>query len=321
MGLSAAVIGASGYVGGEVLRLLGQHPVVTPGWVSTTTRVGEPLVAAHPHLAAGTERFVSSEAALAADADLCISCLPHGALAALIETVDVPVIVDVSADHRADDTWVYGLTEFARAELNGATRIANPGCYPTALLLALMPFVKAGLVTGAVIVDALSGVSGAGRNATPGLMFGEMHSNARAYGTTTHRHVAEMERQLSRAASNAVTVSFTPHLVPIARGLLVTARAALSASMTDDDALEVLHDAYRDEIFVSVSAEWPQTKAVTGGNGAIVSARVDAAAGMLVASAAIDNLGKGAAGQAIQNANVALGLDEAFGLTRDGLWP
>lgn len=321
MGLSASIAGASGYVGGELLRLLSQHAVVTPVWLGTASRSGGAIAAVHPHIGGPSGSFGSNEAALAADADVCFSCLPHGALAAYDGALGARVVVDLSGDHRADGSWVYGATEFARAELHDATRISNPGCYPTATLLALVPFFRRGLVSSPAIVDALSGVSGAGRSAAEDLTFAEMHGNARAYGTTAHRHVPEMERHLTGLSGVPVQVSFTPHLVPIARGLLVTARAPLTAPLVDADALEVLHEVYRDESFVRVTEGWPQTKAVLGSNGAVVSARVDNATGMLVASAAIDNLGKGAAGQAIQNANLSLGLEEAAGLTSDGLSP
>ncbi|MDQ4065792.1 MAG: N-acetyl-gamma-glutamyl-phosphate reductase, partial [Actinomycetota bacterium] len=245
----------------------------------------------------------------------------HGVFAALGSRANARVVVDLSGDHRSDDSWVYGVTEFARADLSDADRVANPGCYPTAALLALIPFFRESLITGPVIVDALSGVSGAGRTTAEDLGFSEMHANMRAYGSTTHRHVAEMERHLARFGTVDARVSFTPHLVPMARGLLVTVRAALAEDVDDSHALEVLHEAYRDEPFVRVTDQWPQTKWVTGSNAAVVSARVDASIGMLVASAAIGNLGKGAAGQAIQNANLMLGLDETSGLSADGMWP
>ena len=321
MGLSASVVGASGYVGGELLRVLGQHPVVTAVSASAQTRAGTTFASVHPHLATSTDSFVTTESALAAEVDVCFSCLPRGVLAAYSGRIGARVVVDLSDDHRAKASWVYGLTELVRTELPDATRIANPGCYPTATLLALAPFFRRGLVTTPAIVDALSGVSGAGRSSTHDMSFGEMHANARAYGTTAHRHVAEMERHLGRLTGAAVQVTFTPHLVPIARGLLVTARAPLASRFSDNEAVEVLRAAYDDEPFVQVTEEWPETKAVVGSNRAVVSARVDERAGMLVASAAIDNLGKGAAGQAIQNANLALGVEETAGLSRDGIWP
>jgi N-acetyl-gamma-glutamyl-phosphate reductase len=217
--------------------------------------------------------------------------------------------------------WAYGLTELNRAALKGSSRVANPGCYPTAALLALVPFARLGLIEGLVVIDAISGVSGAGRNPEPRLLAAEMDGNATAYGTTQHRHVPEMERGLAAFGGLNASVSFTPHLVPIARGLLVTARAPLTTRATDADALSVLADAYREERFVDVAEAWPQTKHVHGSNRALVSARVDASCDLLVCSAAIDNLGKGAAGQAVQNANLILRVDENTGLDATGVWP
>jgi N-acetyl-gamma-glutamyl-phosphate reductase len=188
-------------------------------------------------------------------------------------------------------------------------------------LLSLVPFVRAGLIEGPVVVDALSGTSGAGRKMQDHLLHSSIDGNVSAYGTVEHRHVPEMERGLAAFGGSDVTVSFTPHLVPMSRGLLVTARAKLARDIDDDDALGVLQDAYSMEPFVRASTEWPATKSVYGTNNALVSARVDARAGFLVCSAAIDNLGKGAAGQAIQNANLALGLEETTGLEASGVWP
>lgn len=231
-------------------------------------------------------------------------------------------VIDLSDDFRADAEWTYGLTEFSRTAVAASTRVANPGCYPTAALLCLVPFARAGLLADdVVVIDALSGVSGAGRRAEDRLLFSGLHGNALAYGTTQHRHIPEIERGLQSYGGRALSVSFTPHLVPMARGLLVTARATLATDLDDGGALDVLRGAYEHERFVHATAEWPQTKAVAGSNHAHVSARVDARNALLVASCAIDNLGKGAAGQAVQNANVLLGLDEATGLQGAGVWP
>ena len=320
MGTSVAVLGASGYAGGELLRLLNGHSSLTVTTVAGHSNAGERLEAVHPHLVGLYDlQLVPSEDALGAD--VCFSCLPHGVLPEHVDALDCALVVDLAEDFRGASGWSYGLPELDRSGLAGAGRIANPGCYPTASLLCLVPFARAGWIQGTVIVDALSGVSGAGRSARDGLLFANLDGSASAYGSVEHRHIAEIERGLVAFAGSTATVSFTPHLVPMARGLLVTARFPLEHPASDDQALDVLHEAYKAEPFVQVVSTWPATKSVCGTNRALVSARVDARAGYVIGSCAIDNLGKGAAGQAIQNANVALGLEETTGLEGVALWP
>jgi N-acetyl-gamma-glutamyl-phosphate reductase len=283
------------------------------------SKAGSAVGAVQPHLAAHLDLdLVSLDEALAGPADVVFSCLPSGALG---DVDGDRCVVDLSDEHRGDDAWTYGLCEFNRDSVPGKKLIANPGCYPTATLLALVPFARAGLIEGPVIVDAMSGTSGAGRKGEDHLLHASLDGNVSAYGTVTHRHVPEMERGLASYGELETTVSFTPHLVPIARGLLVTARARLTAQIDDGDALEVLENSYSAEPFVATIEGWPSPKSVAGTNRAVVSAHVDNRNGMLVASAAIDNLGKGAAGQAIQNANLALGLGETTGLDAVGVWP
>jgi N-acetyl-gamma-glutamyl-phosphate reductase len=285
-------------------------------------RAGSPVGDVHPHLA-GVSGIVlaGADEVAAAGADVVFSCLPSGALSAHLDRLASAIVVDLSDDHRSDDGWGYGLTEFNRSGIAGSRSIANPGCYPTATLLALVPFVRAGVVEGPVGVDAFSGVSGAGRQAEDRLLLSTLDGSAGAYGTVSHRHVPEMERYLTVFAGRSVVVSFTPHLAPMSRGLVTTVRARLTSDLDDEAAIEVLRASYDGEPFVHVVPNWPQTKAVAGSNRVLVSARVDRRAGFLVASAAIDNLGKGAAGQAIQNANLALGLEETAGLEHVGVWP
>jgi N-acetyl-gamma-glutamyl-phosphate reductase len=322
VGLQASVLGASGYTGGELLRLLAAHPAIGVAAVGAGARQGAPLGGVHPHLAGVYDlELTFHEEAARAEADVCFSCLPHGVLPGLAETVAAPLLVDLAEDFRDARGWVYGLSELARPQVLDANRIANPGCYPTAALLCLVPFARAGALRGPVIVDALSGTSGAGRKAEDALLFSSIDGGASAYGPVPHRHVAEIEGGLLRFAGVDARVSFTPHLVPMARGLLVTARFPLDGSMSNGEALEVLQVAYAEEPFVLVAETWPSTKSVAGTNRALVSARVDDAAGFVVCSAAIDNLGKGAAGQALQNANLALGLDETAGLAMVAAWP
>jgi N-acetyl-gamma-glutamyl-phosphate reductase len=320
MGHTATVLGASGYTGGEVLRLLGGHPSISAVGIARSGEGGDDLRGSQPHLASfEPSAFASAEEVAAIESDVCFSCLPSGVLDPA--SIAGKLLIDLADDHRADPDWVYGLTEFARADVASASKIANPGCYPTASLLALVPFFEAGLVEAPVVVDAISGVSGAGRKAADRFLEANLESSVEAYGTVEHRHIPEIERGLQRFGGVEVSVSFTPHLAPMSRGLLATARARLSSELSDAAALGVLRDAYENEAFVEVVEGWPITKAVRGSNGAHVSARVDARTGWLICSAAIDNLGKGAAGQAIQNANVALGLNETAGLTALGVWP
>ena len=312
------VLGASGYTGGELLRLLARHPAITVVAAAAASWSGKSAGEALPHLRHEVDLELMAVDEAVGAGDVCFSCLPHGALPEHVGRVGAGVVVDLAEDFRADPSWSYGLPELAGPP---GPRIANPGCYPTAALLCLVPFARAGLVGGPVIVDALSGVSGAGRSAQDHLLFSSVTGGATAYGPLPHRHVAEIERGLLAFGGLDATVSFTPHLAPMARGLLVTARASLTRPASDEGAVAILQEAYATEPFVHVVEEWPATKHVAGTNHAWVSARVDARAGLLVCSAAIDNLGKGAAGQAVQNANLALGLDQATGLDGIAVWP
>lgn len=319
MSFGVTILGASGYAGGELLRLLANHPAMAVVGLGAERAAGGLPAAVHPHLASSELPAMSPLIdAAAVEADVCFSALPSGVLTTLLPGISARIVVDLADDHRGSPGWVYGLVETKREEVRGANRVANPGCYPTAALLSLMPFVGAGSVDGPVIVDALSGVSGAGKRTDDSYLFASQHGSATAYGTTHHRHVPEMERELSRQAGKQMGVSFTPHLVPMARGLLATCRTRW---IGDGDPADVLRDAYAKERFVYVSDGWPSTKAVAGTNRAAIHAELDVRNDYLVVSCAIDNLGKGAAGQAIQNANVALDLDEALGLDHVAVWP
>jgi N-acetyl-gamma-glutamyl-phosphate reductase len=320
MGASVAVIGASGYAGGELLRLVAGHPSFELVAASAGRREGADVAGVLPQLAgvvSGT--FVSTADALEASVDVTFCCLPSGSPEA--SSAAGEIVGDLSDTYRADPGWVYGSPELDRESIRGARRIANPGCYPTAVQLALVPFVRSGVVDGGAVVDAISGVSGAGRKDEDRLLFSNLHGDFGAYGSVMHRHVPEMERGLARYGGSEVGVSFTPHLAPIARGLVATCRMRLAGELSDEAAREILEAAYRDEPFVSVVEGWPTPKPVAGTNRVHVSAHVDERAGWLIASAALDNLGKGAAGQAIQNANLASDLPEAMGLDALGVWP
>lgn len=317
MGLQAAVLGASGYSGGEVLRYLSRHPVIAIAAASAGTKAGARAADVLPHLQGLDLELVPVEDLVSETFDVILSCLPDGPPEGI---ADGARVIDLSDRHRGADGWVYGLPELFRSEISSATRIANPGCYPTASLLCLAPFASAGLIDGPVVIDALSGTSGAGRKREDHLIHASVAGSAGAYGSVEHRHIPEIERSLARVGLDG-RVSFTPHLVPMARGVVVTARGVLREEIDDAAALDLLEKAYADEPFVSVIEGWPATKSVCGTNRAVVAAHVDRRTGMLICSAAIDNLGKGAAGQAVQNANLMFGLDETTGLDAVAVWP
>lgn len=335
--IRVAVVGASGYAGAELVRLLAGHPSVQLASIHARERDGMPLEAELPHLAPLGLVFRDGEPD---EVEVSFLALPHGASAPLASRLVERgiTVVDIGADFRlhggdAYATWygaphpapellesaVYGLTEWSRDALPGATLIANPGCYPTAALLALLPFASAGLLSGDVIVDAKSGISGAGRGAGADYLFTELTESTRAYGLGGHRHQPEIEQGLADAGA-AVSLTFVPHLVPQSRGILATCYVSLDDDLDDAALAAVLHDAYDDEPFVHVTEPPPATKQATGSNHAFVHAR-RVGPGRVVILSVIDNLGKGAAGQAVQNMNVALGLDERAGLGGVGLHP
>jgi N-acetyl-gamma-glutamyl-phosphate reductase len=335
------VLGASGYAGAELLRLLARHPDLDVAWAAGDASAGQPLVARYPGLrsAYGDLAFCSVDEGLSKGADLLFCALPHGRAAEIAPraVTAAGVVVDLSADFRLRDpsaypawygaehpcpeelgAWPYGLPELHRDQLRGARRVAVPGCYPTAALLALAPLVAAGLVaTDGIVVDAKSGLSGAGRSLTDANLFVQANENVAPYKVGTHRHTPEIEQELALAAGAPVTVTLTPHLVPASRGILATCYATLAPSAGDEELAACYAAAYGGEPFVDLlppGAGWPATRAVATTNRAQVAAAADRRAGRVVAAAAIDNLVKGAAGQAVQCANLALGLPETAGL-------
>jgi N-acetyl-gamma-glutamyl-phosphate reductase len=337
-----AVAGASGYAGGELVRLLLGHPAVEIGALTAGSNAGEALGAVQPHLTPLADRVLRETTVEAlAGHDVVFLALPHGRSATLAaELGDDTVVVDCGADFRLRDraqwerfyggshagTWPYGLPELPgqRDVLRRARRIAVPGCYPTVSTLALAPAMAAGLVTPDIVVVAASGTSGAGRAAKPHLHGSEVMGNASAYGVGgSHRHTPEIVQNLSALTDGEVRVSFTPLLVPIPRGILATCSAPLLPGVSGTDVREAYLKAYDAEPFVRVlpEGEWPQTKAVHGSNACQLQVAVDDAAGRLVVVGAIDNLTKGTAGGAVQSMNLALGLDEPLGLTTVGLAP
>jgi N-acetyl-gamma-glutamyl-phosphate reductase len=343
MGTTVAVAGASGYAGGELLRLILGHPQLRLGPVAANTQAGQPVSSVHPQLPALADTsFVATEAAALAQADLVFLALPHGQSAALVAQLpaDLPVI-DLGADFRLNEadawtsyysgshagTWPYGLPELpgARAVLTGAPRIANPGCYATAVAVALAPLLRAGLVESYdLVVVAASGTSGAGRTPTAGLLASEVMGAMSPYKAGgVHQHIPEMEQSLSLASGEPVTLSFTPTLAPMPRGILATSTARLIEGVTARELRATLASAYGSEPFVIVLPEgqWPTTAATAGSNAVHVQVAADQHSGRAIVVTALDNLVKGAAGQAVQNANLSLGFDETAGLSSMGTAP
>jgi N-acetyl-gamma-glutamyl-phosphate reductase len=338
----AAVAGASGYAGGEVLRLLLGHPNVEIGALTAGGNAGEALGSLQPHLVPIAERVLEpTTAEVLAGHDVVFLGLPHGQSAEIAQALgDDVVVIDCGADYRLTDesaweqfyggthagSWPYGLPELPgqREQLRGARRIAVPGCYPTVSTLSLAPAVAAGLVQPDVVVVAASGTSGAGKAGKPHLLGSEVMGNVSAYGVGgVHRHTPEITQNLSLLTDGDVRVSFTPLLVPMSRGILATCSAPVVEGVTATDAYDAYAKAYADEPFVHVlpPGQWPQTKSVTGSNSVHLQVTVDAAAGRLVAVGAVDNLAKGTGGAAVQCMNLALGLDEGTGLSAIGLAP
>jgi len=339
------IVGASGFTGAELLRICSTHPEFEVMAATGDSQAGNLVADLYPSLAGsyGDMRFVPYSDDLLDGADLVFLGLPHGASQNLVPEMRGRVghVVDLAADFRLDDpalypVWygephmapellsdfVYGMPELFRDRIRGAELIAAPGCYVTTSSLALAPLVAAGLAepTG-IVVDAASGVSGAGRAPKPNTTFCSADENFTAYGLLTHRHTPEIEMAISMHSGLDVQLIFTPHLAPMNRGILATCYARPSAPTTTDDALACLSDAYAHEPFVVVSDRIPSTKAALGSNSIHITARVDPRTGWLVVIAALDNLVKGASGQAVQCANLALGLDETSGLSASGLYP
>jgi N-acetyl-gamma-glutamyl-phosphate reductase len=339
--MKAGILGASGYTGSELLRLLAGHPEFEVAVATAHAHVGDAVGSHTPSLAAAYPGLVyeESDPTRFDGLDLVFCGLPHGESQRIVPGLRsrVGLVVDLAADFRLKDAalypeWygdehgapelladaVYGLPELFREDLAGATLVAAAGCYPTSAGLALAPLVRAGLVepTG-IVVDAASGMSGAGRGLKESLHFGTVDENFSAYGLLTHRHTPEMEQIIGGQ------VLFTPHLAPMVRGILATcyARPSAGTAPTTESVMAALHHAYDDEPFVVVRDEALSTKATAGANAAHVTARVDPRTGWVLSFCALDNLVKGASGQAIQCANAALGLAETTGLPIAGVSP
>ncbi len=342
MALRVAVAGASGYAGGEVLRVLLGHPDVTIGAVTGNSNAGERLGGLQPHLLPLADRVLEPTTPEALRGHhVVFLALPHGKSAAVAETIgDTALVVDCGADFRLRDpaawqrfygsphagTWPYGLPELpgARDALRTTRRIAVPGCYPTAVTLALFPAYAAGLAEPEAVVVAASGTSGAGKAARPHLLGSEVMGSMSPYGVGGgHRHTPEIAQNLSGVAGAPVTVSFTPTLAPMSRGILATCSAKATPGVTGERLREVYDKAFAGEPFVRLlpPGQWPSTGAVQGSNAALVQVAHDEEAGRVVVVSAIDNLTKGTAGGAVQSMNIALGLPEESGLSTIGVAP
>lgn len=342
MALKVALAGASGYAGGELLRLLLGHPEIEIGELTAGGNAGSTLGEHHPNLVPLADRVLSDTTPDAlAGHDAVFLALPHGHSAALAASLpgDV-VVVDCGADHRLTDpaawqrwygsehagAWPYGLPELpgAREKLRGARRVAVPGCYPTVISLSLAPALAAGLVRSEVVITAASGTSGAGRALKPHLLGSEVMGSAGVYGVAgAHRHTPEITQNLTAVAGEPVSVSFTPMLAPMSRGILASCSAPLRPGVDQEAAQRAYRDCYAAEPFVHLLPEgrWPATGSVHGSNSVQLQVAVDADAGRLVAVGAVDNLTKGTAGAALQCLNLAVGLPETTGLPSWGIAP
>jgi N-acetyl-gamma-glutamyl-phosphate reductase len=301
--LVAGIAGASGYAGRELVRLLAGHPAIEVGQRQARSDGYDPL-----------------DCDALAACDIAFLCLPHGESSAFgnaLAEAGTPV-VDLGSDFRQADDWTYGLTELARDAVAGSTRVANPGCYATAAILALAPLAEAGLLDGPPAIDGKSGVSGAGRAPSEKTHLPSVHGGVQPYSPTGHRHVAEIEQALSGLAGEPRRVTFTPHLAPHSRGLEVTCYARLTRPISQAEAETLYRDRYAGEPFVRVT-QAPHPGLLHGGNACDLGVWVDERTNTIIAAAALDNLVKGASGQALQNANLMLGLDEGLGLVADGL--
>ncbi|GHH48662.1 N-acetyl-gamma-glutamyl-phosphate reductase [Streptomyces candidus] len=342
MVVRAAVAGASGYAGGELLRFLLAHPGVRIGALTGHSNAGQRLGALQPHLGPLADRVLEPTTAdVLAGHDVVFLALPHGQSAAVAEQLGEEVlVVDMGADFRLTDaadweafygsphagTWPYGLPELpgARAALEGTRRIAVPGCYPTAVTLGLFPAYAARLAEPEAVIVAASGTSGAGKAVKPHLLGSEVMGSMSPYGVGgSHRHTPEMIQNLSAVAGERVTVSFTPTLAPMPRGILATSSAKARPGATYEAVRAAYEKAYAGEPFVTLLPEgqWPATASVYGSNAVQIQVAHDTAAHRIVVVSAIDNLAKGTAGGAVQSMNIALGLDESAGLSSIGVAP
>ena len=344
--IKVAIVGASGYTGVELLRLLLNHPQVEITCVTSRQNAGTPISSVFPSLLGRTELIFDpvDVELIASKAKVIYTALPHKAAMAVVPDLLKAgcKVVDLSADYRLKDAAVYeqwyqphssadlleeaayGLPELYREQIVGARLVANPGCYPTSVALGLAPLVQEGLIDlASLIIDSKSGTSGAGRSAKVGSLYCEVNEGFKAYGVASHRHTPEIEQTLGQLAGVPVAVSFTPHLLPINRGILSTCYASLTAQRSTEELVALYQEHYRNEPFVRVhpAGELPNVAYVRGSNYCNVGLVSDPRTGRVIVVSAIDNLLKGAASQAVQNMNLMLGFDEACGLQDLPLFP
>lgn len=343
--IGVVILGASGYTGAELIRLIADHPRLHIRALTADRKAGQGIGEAFPQLAhLPLPDLVTVDAVDWQGVDAVFCALPHGTTQEIIAGLAPKLkIVDLSADFRLADVaeyakWyghehrapalqkeaVYGLTEIARPAIAKARLVANPGCYPTSAQLPLIPLIEAGLIDADdIVIDAKSGVSGAGRAAKEGSLYCEVTEGVHAYGVASHRHGPEIDQGLSRAAKRSITTSFTPHLMPMSRGMLSTIYVRTIGGASADDLRAVLAKRYAGEPFVKLlpPGPVPQTRHVRGSNLCVISVHADRIKGRVILSSALDNLTKGASGQAVQNLNVMFGFPETLGLSQQPLFP
>jgi len=321
--IRVGIVGVSGYGGGEALRLCASHPSFQLVYVAGESSAGAALVEKFPGIGSLGDLVIEKwEPAALPELDVLFASLPTGeSRAALAQVPPQTRIVDIGGDHRFVEGWTYGLADVWPDQIRGVSRLANPGCYPSASIAALAPLVADRLIEPEIIIDAKSGVSGAGRGGGGGFGFAEVNEDLTAYGLFKHAHVPEMVKALSKIGNADISLTFTPHLVPMTRGILATCYGRATGKLTTADCLDAARRFYAGRPFVRVVEKPPHTKWATGSNLVYVSYAADLERRQVIALGAIDNLGKGAAGQAVQNANLMTGQTETAGLEGTPLWP
>ncbi len=345
--IKAGIIGATGYTGVELVRILSRHPEVRLESLTSQSYVGQSFEGVFPSSNNFANMLLEPQdaGALADRCDVIFTALPHGVSMEVVEEVTQKgkKVIDLGADYRFDrvdvyEEWyklehktpeltrqsIYGLPEIHRDKIRTAQLVGNPGCFPTSIILGLAPLLKSGLIDSTTIIsDSKSGVSGGGRGLNQAFHYAECNENFKAYNIGMHRHTPEIEQELSKLAGSDVTVSFTPHLVPMTRGILSTTYASLKKSHSVEDLLELYSDFYKDEYFVRIhqKGQYPQTKWVYGSNFCDIGIAVDPRTNRIIVVSAIDNLVKGASGQAVQNMNIVFGLPEKTGLDFAPVFP